>query len=221
MSRLDNLYKAMETLRKEGLPVNDLLEQKANELEEDIIKKEILPVLTKTIEPALKPVQRELVLVVDYVPGQPLSVHLSRKRNFTAELDDAKEIVFDPEVEHGNYTTHSEETITRAPAKGLMVYFPDGTLFSEKSASETLVKVVKKIGVEKVRAVVEQNDIKLSKVPLISNRRNSKYGSRQQDLGNGWLLITHCNTLTKIKIIKKLSSLLHLGLKVTLNGKEE
>ena len=65
MSRLDNLYKAMETLRKEGLPVNDLLEQKASELEEEIIKKEILPVLTKTIEPALKPVQRELVLVVD------------------------------------------------------------------------------------------------------------------------------------------------------------
>ena len=36
----------METLRKEGLPVNDLLEQKASELEEEIIKKEILPMLT-------------------------------------------------------------------------------------------------------------------------------------------------------------------------------
>ena len=63
----------METLRKEGLPVNEDLEKKANELEEDIIKKEILPVLSKTIEPALQPVKRELVLVVDYVPGQPLS----------------------------------------------------------------------------------------------------------------------------------------------------
>lgn len=87
MSRLSDLYKAMETLRKEGLPVNEDLERKANELEEDIIKKEILPVLSKTIEPALQPVKRELVLVVDYVPGNPLSVHLSRKRNFTAEID--------------------------------------------------------------------------------------------------------------------------------------
>ena len=85
----------METLRKEGLPVTGDLEQKANELEEEIIQKEILPVLTKTIEPALQPVKRELVLMVDYVPGQPLSVHLSRKRNFTAELPDAKEIVLD------------------------------------------------------------------------------------------------------------------------------
>lgn len=67
MSRLSDLYKAMETLRKEGLPVDENLERKANELEEEIIKKEILPVLSKTIEPALQPVQRELVLVVDYV----------------------------------------------------------------------------------------------------------------------------------------------------------
>lgn len=56
MSRLSDLYKAMETLRKEGLPVDENLERKANELEEDIIKKEILPVLSKTIEPALQPV---------------------------------------------------------------------------------------------------------------------------------------------------------------------
>lgn len=89
MSRLSKLYEAMETLRKEGLPVDENLEKKANELEEEIIKKEILPVLSKTIEPALQPVKRELVLVVDYVPGQPLSVHLSRKRNFAAELTDA------------------------------------------------------------------------------------------------------------------------------------
>ena len=109
MSRLSKLYEAMETLRKEGLPVNEDLEQKANELEEDIIKKEILPILTKTIEPALQPVKRELVLVVDYVPGAPLSAHLSRKRNFTAEIPDAKEMVLDPEVLHGYREIHTED----------------------------------------------------------------------------------------------------------------
>ena len=30
MSRLSDLYKAMETLRKEGLPVDENLEKKAN-----------------------------------------------------------------------------------------------------------------------------------------------------------------------------------------------
>lgn len=48
----------METFCKEGLPVNEDLERKVNELEEEIIKKDILPVLSKTIEPALQSVKR-------------------------------------------------------------------------------------------------------------------------------------------------------------------
>lgn len=138
MSRLSDLYKAMETLRKEGLPVGEDLEKEANELEEEIIKKEILPVLSKTIEPALQPVKRELVLVVDYVPGQPLSVHLSRKRNFAAELTDAKEMVLDPEVVHQERNTLREDKRGRGPARDLSVYFPDGTVIAEKTAADTL-----------------------------------------------------------------------------------
>lgn len=219
MSRLDDLYKAMETLRKEGLPVNEDLEQKASELEEEIIKKEILPVLTKTIEPALKPVQRELVLVVDYVPGQPLSVHLSRKRNFTADLDDAKEMILDPEVSHTNHEQkNTDDKIQRSPASDLTVIFPDGTKIEEKTAVEILVKVVKKIGVVKVRKVVEDHNLKFCKIPVISNRRDAKYGKSQKDLGDGWLLITHSNNQMKKQFLDKVSDVLHLGLKVTLNS---
>ena len=219
MSRLDDLYKAMETLRKEGLPVNEDLEQKASELEEEIIKKEILPVLTKTIEPALKTVQRELVLVVDYVPGQPLSVHLSRKRNFTADLDDAKEMILDPEVSHTNHEQkNTDDKIQRSPASDLTVIFPDGTKIEEKTAVEILVKVVKKIGVVKVRKVVEDHNLKFCKIPVISNRRDAKYGKSQKDLGDGWLLITHSNNQMKKQFLDKVSDVLHLGLKVTLNS---
>lgn len=216
MSRLSDLYKAMETLRKEGLPVNEDLEKKANELEEDIIKKEILPVLSKTIEPALQPVKRELVLVVDYVPGQPLSVHLSRKRNFTAELTDAKEMVLDPEVTHKNQGGRSDEKFDRGPARDMSVVFPDGTVIAEKNASETMIAVVRKIGVIKVRKVVEEYNLKFCKVPVISNRRDAKYGKSQKDLGGGWLLITHSNNPMKKAFIEKVSEVLHLGIKVML-----
>ena len=40
MSRLSDLYKAMETLRKEGLSLNEDLEKQVSDLEENIIKKE-------------------------------------------------------------------------------------------------------------------------------------------------------------------------------------
>lgn len=98
MSRLSKLYDAIETLRKEGVSTDDM-EEKVSQAEEDIIKKEILPILTQNIEPALQQVKRELVLVVDYQPGQSISVHLSRKRNFTAGITDAKEIVQDSQKE--------------------------------------------------------------------------------------------------------------------------
>ena len=217
MSRLDNLYKAMETLRKEGLPVDENLEKKANELEEEIIKKEILPILTKSIEPALQPVQRELVLVVDYMPGQPLSVHLSRKRNFTADMPDAKEIVVDPEVEHGKHENHNDDKIKRGPARDMAVFFPDGTIIAEKTAVDTFIKVVKRIGVTRVRKVVEEHHLKFCKVPVISNRRDAKYGKSQKELGDGWLLITHSNNPMKKAFIEKISAALQLGIKVTLN----
>ena len=220
MSRLSDLYKAMETLRKEGLPVNEELEQKANELEEEIIKKEILPVLSRTIEPALQPGKRELVLVVDYLPGQPLSVHLSRKRNFTAELKDAKEMVLDPEVVHKNQGSRPDEKAERGPSRDMSVIFPDGTVIAEKNAAETLVAVVKRIGVAEVRKVVEDYNLKFCKVPVISNRRDTKYGRSQKDLGGGWLLITHSNNSMKKIFIEKVSEVLHLGIKVTLKEKE-
>ena len=216
MSRLNKLYEAMETLRKEGLPVDENLEKKANELEEEIIKKEILPVLGKTIEPALQPVKRELVLVVDYVPGRPLSVHLSRKRNFAAELTDAKEILLDPEVTHRSRNSNSDDKIERGPARDMSVIFPDGTVIAEKTAAETLLAVVRKIGVARVRKVVEEYNLKFSKVPVISNRRDAKYGKSQRDLGDGWLLITHSNNPMKKAFIEKVSEILNLGIKVTL-----
>ena len=80
MSVLGDLYNAMETLRKVGLSLSEEQEKQLSELEEGIIKKEIIPIVTESIELALKQVQRELVLVVNYKPGTPISVALSRKR---------------------------------------------------------------------------------------------------------------------------------------------
>lgn len=42
MSRLEDLYKAKEILRREKLELSDKQEKQLNELEEEIIKKEII-----------------------------------------------------------------------------------------------------------------------------------------------------------------------------------
>ena len=98
----------------------------------------------------------------------------------------------------------------------MSVVFPDGTVIAEKTAVETLVAVVQKIGVARVRQVVEEDNLKFCKVPVISNRRDAKYGRSQRDLGGGWLLITHSNNPMKKAFIEKVSEVLHLGIKVIL-----
>lgn len=218
MSQLSKLYQTMANLKELGLKINDDLIDEVNKLEEEIIKREILPVLTEKIEPALSPVERELVLVVDYVPNQPLSVRISRKRNIAAEIPDAKIIELDPEVEHSE-RGQSPAIITRGNATKLIVKFPDGTVIAELKAADILVKAVKKIGVEKVRSVVEKEKLVFCRVPVISNRRDSKYGSSQKELGGGWLLMTHSNNQMKKSFLERVSHELKLGLKVIVEHK--
>lgn len=203
----------MANLKELGLKINDDLIDEVNKLEEEIIKKEILPLLTEKIEPALSPVERELVLVVDYVPNQPLSVRISRKRNFAAEIPDAKVIELDPEVAHSERGQFSVP-INRVNSTRFSVEFPDGTIIAESKAADTLVATVKKIGVAKVRTIVERENLVFCRVPVISNRRDSKYGTSQKELGGGWLLITHSNNQMKKAFLDKVSKELNLGLVV-------
>ena len=97
MTKLETLYASIKGLEKVGLTLTDEMLKKADELEEQLIKTEVLPTLSKDIEPRLSQIQRELVLVVEYKPGEPISVALSRKSNI-AELLEAKRLEPDPQV---------------------------------------------------------------------------------------------------------------------------
>ena len=107
--------------------------QQVEKLEEGIIKEEILPALDNDIAPRLEPIKRDLVLVVEYHPGEPISVALSRKTKIS-EIMGAKTLTprsstpvkseDEPtEVEPHEPTKHIENT-----TKGMRVTFPDGTI---------------------------------------------------------------------------------------------
>ncbi|MBR6371449.1 MAG: hypothetical protein IKS24_10330 [Bacteroidaceae bacterium] len=207
MSRLGDLYKAMETLRKEGLSLNEDLERQVSELEEDIIKKEILPVVTETIEPALKQVQRELVLVVDYHPGEPVSVSLSRKTNIT-ELLDAKLLEQDPQVEHKDGIKRRKPVERINEKTVLRVQFPDGTVIQDKKAKVTFTQAIRKIGLMRVRNL----NIAFCGVPIVSNTLDKKYGKAQVHVEGGLYVMTHSSTRDKKKQLDRISQALNLGL---------
>jgi len=79
MTKLEKLYSIIENSREVGVKLSKDVLQQVEELEEGIIKEEILPALGNDIAPRLEPIKRDLVLVVEYHPGEPISVALSRK----------------------------------------------------------------------------------------------------------------------------------------------
>ena len=209
MSRLGDLYKAMETLRKEGLSMNDDLERQVSELEEEIIKKEILPIVTETIAPALKQVQRELVLVVDYHPGQPISVALSRKTNIS-ELIDAKLLEADPEVEHKEFGPRKNKRTQIAPRTGLCIRRKDGSILQEHDAATTFTAAIMEAGLIKVREL----DVRFCRINVVSTTKDKKYGHAQREAAPGRYVLTHSSTKDKKKILDKINTSLKMGWKV-------
>ena len=199
----------MENLKELGLSVNDDLILEANELEEELIQKEVLPILTKTIEPALKQVKRELVLVVDYKPGQPLSVHLSRKRNFTDGLGDTKVILPDPAVSHST-KVKLVKSRTKNPMTKLRIIHANGSIIEEDSSADTFRRFVVDAGIMKVREL----GIIRCRIPLVSNTLDEKYKSRQKPLGGGWYLMTNTSTMDKKKDIEYIAEALGIKIKV-------
>lgn len=169
-----------------NLPLPDEYLVQANKLEEEIIKKEILPILSEKIDPVIGQIQRELVLVVDYVPNEPLSVRISRKRNFTESMETI-EIVPDPKVEH-NIGTIKRNSSTKSAKTNLRVTLPNEKVIENRFAYETLQEVVLLAGVEKVRSV----GIIQCGVPLISNTQDNFYN--QKEIAKGLFLIIHSST---------------------------
>ncbi len=208
MTKLQKLYSTIQNLKELGLELGDDLLKQTSELEQEIIKNEILPVVSEKIEPIISQIQRELVLVVDYVPNEPLSVRISRKRNFTDQMETI-EIVPDPQVEH-NVGTIKRKVSGRAQNTNLRVKFPDGTVIENRFALDTLKQVVQRAGVDKVREL----GIIQCGVPLISNTLDNAYSSSQKDIAKGWYLMTLSSTATKKQQIEKISDALNLNLKV-------
>jgi hypothetical protein len=209
MTKLETLYASIKGLQDLGLPLNEETLKAADELEEQLIKTEILPAMSKDIEPMLSQIQRELVLVVEYKPGTPISVALSRKTNI-AELLDAKILEQDPQAEHKEGKKH-EKPIERINGKTVLkVTFPDGTVIADKKAKITFAETIKRIGLMKVRNL----GISFCHVPIVSNTLDKKYGKAQIPVGDGLYVMTHSSTHDKKKQLDKISQELGLRLKV-------
>ena len=216
MTKLEKLYSIIENSKEVGVKLTKEVLQQVEELEEGIIKEEILPALSSDIAPRLNPIKRDLVLVVEYHPGEPISVALSRKAKIS-EIIDAKTLTLKSSkpvsssekpssVEPHVPTKHIEN-----PTKGLRVTFPDGTVIWHQAAINTFVDSLRKIGLERIQKVgIEHagyNLVGKDKRPLVP-------GHIWQHEVDGWYVYSNISNETKVEDLKKISKHFHLGLKI-------
>ena len=209
MTNLEKLYSIIVNSREMGVKLPEDVIQQVEELEENIIKEEILPALSSDIAPRLEPIKRDLVLVVEYHPREPISVALSRKAKIS-EIIDAKRLDIDPQVEHREYGKRKKQTGYRSPRTGLCVFRRNGTILQEKTAALTFARAIKEANLHRVREL----GLKLCKVPIVSTTRDKKYGSRQFEMEPGLFVMTHSDTQVKKKLLDRINKALHLGWKV-------
>lgn len=222
MTKLETLYASIKGLEKVGLTLTDEMLKKADELEEQLIKTEVLPTLSNDILPRLAPIQRDLVLVVEYHPGEPISVALSRKTKISAIID-ARPLT--PRV--STPVSSSEKPLPVEPhepikkvenkTKGLRVTFPDGTIIWHRSAINTFVDVLRKVGLQRVSEL----GLEHSGYNLVSRKQRIPVAGRVwQHEVDGWYVYSNISNETKKKDLELISKALRLSLRIE-EGKPE
>jgi len=223
MLKLEKLYSIIENSREVGVKLSKDVLQQVEELEEGIIKEEILPALGNDIAPRLEPIKRDLVLVVEYHPGEPISVALSRKTKIS-EIMGAKTLTprssmpvkseKEPtEVEPHEPTKHIENT-----TKGMRVTFPDGTVIWHRQAIDTFIDALRKIGLERIPPLGIEHG---NGYNLVSrDKRPTVPGRIWQHECDGWYIYSNISNSQKVDDLKQISDHYHLGLKIE-EGKPE
>ena len=207
MSKLSKLYAMIANAQELGINLGEEVYKQTDKLEEEIIKKEILPVIKDQIEPTMRQIKRDLTLVVDYVPEAPIRIRLSREPGIY-NREDFIELTPDPQAEHG--TRKGGKNIKRAPKSAVKITRRDQTVIQESTAAGTLVTAVVEADPIKVREL----GIVCCKVPLVSTTKDEKYGDSQVEVAPGLYVITHSNNKMKKDYLEQISKAFKLGWKV-------
>jgi hypothetical protein len=224
MTKLEKLYSIIENSREVGVKLSKDVLQQVEELEEGIIKEEILPALGNDIAPRLEPIKRDLVLVVEYHPGEPISVALSRKTKIS-EIMGAKTLtprsstLVKSEEEATEVKPHEPTKHIENTTKGMRVTFPDGTVIWHRTAIETFIEALKKIGLERVHKVgIYHGGGKYNVVG--KEKRPPKPNTIWQHEVDGWYVYSNLENPKKIEDLNIISNYYHLGLQIE-EGKPE
>ena len=202
---IEQLYAALKLLQDQKIAIPQEMIEQIEQREKYILVNEVLPELQIKLENVLGRLSKPLLLLVDYVPEDGLTVKLATRRKFS-EMKEGNICSDGEDVERKNFKMFNPQP--KAHLTGLLVTFPDGTQIYNRFACDTLAKSIQKIGIKWIKAL----DLNYSNVPLISNKKDAFY--QQTQLNSKCFVFTHGAIELKKEILTTISEKLNLGLKV-------
>jgi len=206
MDELKQFYDSIQYLKNHELNID---KEETNKIEEKIIQGEIIPALSKAIEPIVYQMKSEFIFVIHYDPEKPISITMTRKGDLITR-DEEKHITETKHIEPNEKIEFSDTQ--KSDSSNIIVIFPDGIKISNKNASQTFCEVIEKIGPEKVAKLgIKKRDF------LVSKQKSEKYEKQQHEIADGWLVLTVSDNTEKKRYIEEISKQLNLNLKVIKN----
>lgn len=102
----------------------------------------------------------------------------------------------------------------REHKKLLRVTFPDGTVFCDKSPSQTLLQTIRHIGTETVASL----GLEVCHVPLVSQSIHERYEKWIKPIGDGWYIMLQSDTDQKFRQLISINNQLRLNLIIEMNA---
>lgn len=238
MSKLIDFYTHKAALKEQGQAIEPQWEQ----LEDQLLKEELLPELIEQLKSVLSKVKSPLMFSGCYDPNGCLSVSFTRNCIQASTMSPTpkiakseQEIVVDNEEvgivsDSGEpmeeETTTPEPKFTKAKSIGFSVSFRDGTVYHEKKAVNTWILALKKIGLENIcnnrsrhEAWHRVNGQDICIVERTETVRDSD-GKSPQTLVDGFYVMTQLSNDQKEKDLLALGKYMpKLGIKVVWDDK--
>ncbi|MBO4821571.1 MAG: hypothetical protein J5548_08920 [Prevotella sp.] len=235
MSKLTDFYTHRASLQEEGKPIDSKWEQ----LEDQLLKEELLPELIEHLKTVLSKVQSPLMFSGSYDPNGCISVSFTRNciqlstlspsqtviqrvQGVTASEEEANtDVANEPETTDDEAVVTAEPRFTKSKSIGFSVSFRDGTVYHEKKAVNTWILALKKIGLETIcnnrskhSAWHRVNGRDICIVERSETLRDSD-GKSPQTLVDGFYVMTQLSNGQKEKDLLALGEFLpKLGIKV-------
>lgn len=145
------------------------------------------------------------------LPVSPILEYAIKEKIEQLSFDDESPVVV-PVVEvqknDGMIEVHVKPTVgTKKKPSVLRIIRPDGTIIECEKAAAAFCQAIKEVGVEKVYSL----KIPMDSMHLVTIGGNPQYPTAQHNVGNGYFVNVHSNTLTKKRQLERIFKAFNLS----------